>query len=145
MSSNIMTDFTIGEVSKRSGLSASAIRYYEAESIVPKPARRNGRRIYDEDWMNRLGIVLIAQEAGFSLKEIRNLTRQLGNSGSSSSEQLQHAARCQLQTLNDRKVRIQQMEQLLEGLLHCHCHSLDKCGQIALRLVSPTGGKTTAS
>lgn len=37
-----MTDFTIGEVVKRTGIAASAIRYYESVGVVPKPARKSG-------------------------------------------------------------------------------------------------------
>lgn len=64
----------IGELAKRSGLSASRIRFYEASGLV-QPAERqaNGYRHYGDDTLWILEIISGAQNAGFSLSEIRTL------------------------------------------------------------------------
>lgn len=130
-----MVDFAIGEVVKRTGLAASAIRYYESVGVVPKPNRKNGRRVYDENWMKRLGIVLLAQEVGFSIKEIRQLVHQFAMTKSPPSKRWQKVAKEKLDELAAQKQHIQQMQQLLEKLLLCSCPTIEDCGDIALKYI----------
>jgi MerR family redox-sensitive transcriptional activator SoxR len=68
-----MTAMTIGEVARRSGLRPSAIRYYEALGLLPKPPRAGGRRRYDDDVLKRLAMVRFAKHVGFSVEEVKLL------------------------------------------------------------------------
>src|SRR6266581_1760776 len=68
-----MEELTIGEVAKRAGIRASAIRYYESVEVLPAPSRINGRRRYDSRVLERLAVIQIAQQAGFTVAEIRTL------------------------------------------------------------------------
>jgi len=62
----------IGEVARRSGLSASRIRFYEARNLIPPSARQdNGYRDYPEPIVSTLQFIAGAQRLGFSLSEIR--------------------------------------------------------------------------
>ncbi len=62
----------IGEVARRSGLSASRIRFYEARNLIPPSARQdNGYRDYSEPTVSTLQFIAGAQRLGFSLSEIR--------------------------------------------------------------------------
>lgn len=64
----------IGELAKLSGLSASRIRFYEAEGLITAVERSaNGYRDYAEDAVWMLEIISSAQRAGFSLEQIRHL------------------------------------------------------------------------
>lgn len=68
--------YPISEVARRTGFNASAIRYYEAEGIVPEPARTaSGYRVYDERAVDRLVLVSRAKELGCTLQEIRELVQ----------------------------------------------------------------------
>ena len=68
-----MAQWSISEIGRKVGLRASAIRYYEQIGIL-EPARRvSGRRHYDDRVLYRLAVVRRAQEAGFTLDEIRQL------------------------------------------------------------------------
>src|SRR5262249_56921777 len=64
---------TIGEVARRSGKSASTIRYYEEIGLISPPERISGRRRYPTEIVRELAIVETAQRAGLSLGEIRLL------------------------------------------------------------------------
>ncbi|WP_442953881.1 MerR family transcriptional regulator [Pararhizobium sp.] len=65
-------DMRIGDLARRSGLSASRIRFYEARSLIPPSARRdNGYRDYPEQALSTLQFIAGAQRLGFSLSEIR--------------------------------------------------------------------------
>ncbi|MBK8196960.1 MAG: MerR family transcriptional regulator [Acidobacteria bacterium] len=64
----------IGELSERSGLPASRIRYYEANGLLPAADRApNGYRDYDAAMVDRLRTIDLAKSLGFSLDEIARL------------------------------------------------------------------------
>ena len=60
----------IGEVAERSGVPASALRYYEEIGLIRSEARRGLRRQYDPDVLLRLSLIGLGKTAGFSLDEI---------------------------------------------------------------------------
>ncbi len=63
----------IGELSRRTGVAASRIRFYEKHSVLPKPTRgENGYRDYPELAVKMLKLIDSAQRLGFSLAEIRD-------------------------------------------------------------------------
>lgn len=61
---------SIGEVAARAGLRTSALRYYEAEGLLPADARVGGRRRYLPEAVERLTLIRFCQALGFSLAEI---------------------------------------------------------------------------
>ena len=64
----------IGELARRSGLSTSRIRFYEAKGLLNVASRKaNGYREYPADALMILGIIIGAQRTGFSLDEIRQI------------------------------------------------------------------------
>src|SRR5262249_61995938 len=63
----------IGELSRRSGVPATALRYWEQVGLFPKVPRVSGRREYGEESLRRVGLLLLAQECGFTLAEVRRL------------------------------------------------------------------------
>ena len=63
----------IGELAKRTGLSASRIRFYEAQGLISVTRRVNGYRAYSPEALVALNIIISAQDAGFTLEEIRRL------------------------------------------------------------------------
>lgn len=63
----------IGELATRSGLAPSRIRFYEASGLINAQRLANGYRSYPEQALQTLGIIGCAQQAGFSLDEIRRL------------------------------------------------------------------------
>ncbi len=68
-----MEELTIGEVARRTGLQTSAIRYYESIGLLPAPRRVNGRRRYDPDIFQRLGLIQLARHADFRIGELQGL------------------------------------------------------------------------
>ena len=63
----------IGEVARRSGLPASALRYYEARGLIASTGRRGLRRTFDDGVLERLALIALGQAAGFSLGEIARM------------------------------------------------------------------------
>jgi DNA-binding transcriptional MerR regulator len=65
-----MSDLDINEVARRSGVPASALRYYEEKGLVASVGRRGLRRTFDRNVLERLAMIALGREAGFSLDEI---------------------------------------------------------------------------
>ena len=63
----------IGELATRSGLTRSCIRFYEAQGLISVTRRANGYRAYSAEALTALNIITSAQDAGFTLEEIRRL------------------------------------------------------------------------
>ncbi len=124
-----MEEMTIGEVAKRAGIRASAIRYYESVEVLPAPQRTNGRRRYDSHVLERLAVIQIAQQAGFSVAEIRTLFNGF-TPETPASARWEALAQQKLVEVDALIRRAQAMKRLLEeGLLRCRCLTLDECAQ----------------
>ena len=122
-----MSEYSIGEVAELSGLAASAIRYYESAGVVPKPQRRNGRRIYTEKSLRSLALTIVMKESGFSIKETKQMVDQINGNKSSFSQGFKKAAQAKLEELEMQRVRIDQMQRILKVGLGCTCTSIDDC------------------
>ena len=116
----------IGEVAKRAGIAASTLRYYEEIGLIPPPKRISGQRDYDEPVFVVLGVIRLAQRAGFHLSEIRQLMHGLG-SDVPMSVGWRHIAERKLvevrQTIQENQARLK----MLEASLTCECAGLNDC------------------
>jgi MerR family transcriptional regulator, redox-sensitive transcriptional activator SoxR len=70
---DLMSSLSIGEVARRSGKAASAIRYYESIGLLPPARRESGRRFFPEETVRTLHVIDTARSAGLTLEEIRKL------------------------------------------------------------------------
>jgi DNA-binding transcriptional MerR regulator len=61
----------INEVYKRTGIAASALRFYEEKGLIKSAGRRGLKRLFPESVLERLAVISLARDAGFSLAEIR--------------------------------------------------------------------------
>ena len=69
-----LQDFSIGNLSQRTGVGIETIRYYEKVRLLPKPPRtQGGHRLYSNEHSKRLLFIRRSRELGFSTEEIRNL------------------------------------------------------------------------
>lgn len=116
---------TIGEVARRSGMAASAIRYYEELKILPAPRRAGGRRIYDERILNLLAVVAFARRTGFTLEEVRELLAGKG---------WRRLAIKKLAVLAAQIARTRAMMRLLRRIERCRCADFDECGRKLRRI-----------
>jgi DNA-binding transcriptional MerR regulator len=117
---------TIGEVARESAVAASAIRYYEQEKVLPKPARVGGRRVYDRSILDRLALIDRAKAVGFTLGETRHLMQGFGD-GRPPSERWRPLAIRKIAELDELARKIAAMRELLERT--CSCRDLGECGR----------------
>jgi len=121
---------TIGEVAAKAGIRPSALRYYESVGVLPRPQRVNGRRRYDGEMfrgvLDRLAVVSIAQQAGFSVAEIRTLLDGFSDE-TPPSERWRVMAHEKLPEVEILIERAQGMKRVLERGLGCECLSIADC------------------
>jgi MerR family transcriptional regulator, redox-sensitive transcriptional activator SoxR len=127
--------FTIGEVAKRAGLNVSAIRFYEAEGLLPEAQRVAGQRRYGDETLSRLGIIDVAKRAGFSLEEIRVLL-DASDKGEPAHNQLQELAQRKLPEVDELIRRAEIVRAWLTTATGCGCDTFDAC---ALFSDAPSG------
>jgi MerR family redox-sensitive transcriptional activator SoxR len=117
---------SIGEVAKRTGVRTSALRYYEEAGILPAPARVGGRRQYDSDIIHRIDVLRFAQQAGFTLEEIKTLFHGVGGE-TPLSARWRSLARKKLHELDLLAERVQRMRRALQLGLNCGCIRIEDC------------------
>jgi MerR family copper efflux transcriptional regulator len=103
----------IGHVARQVGVQPSAIRYYEAQGILPPPTRWPNRyRIYSEEAVKLLLFIKRAQALGITLKEIKPLLH-LATQGQQPCQQVKKIARNHLRDINE---KIRELEALRNEL-----------------------------
>lgn len=119
------TLLTIGQVAAQAGVRTSTIRYYESVGVLAEPERVGGQRRYPPGIVTRLAFVGVAQQAGFSLDEIRELLD--GSEQDRASERLQSLAERKLPDVEGLIARAEAMKGWLEAAGNCECPTLDVC------------------
>jgi MerR family redox-sensitive transcriptional activator SoxR len=128
-----MPQLSISEVARQVGLRTSAIRYYEEIGILAPARRVSGQRRYDDTVLYRLAVVRRAQEAGFTLDEIRQLFFGFVPS-TPISQRWKKIAERKMVELDARIEQIQSMRTLLKKLQSCcECETVERCGVGILR------------
>jgi MerR family transcriptional regulator, redox-sensitive transcriptional activator SoxR len=116
---------TIGDLSRRTGVPQSALRYYESVGLMRAPARVSGRRVYDPNAVTQVQVISAARELGFGVREIRTLVEQ--QSAASITDRWRALARRKLPELTALIDRAGRMKQMLETGLHCGCARIEDC------------------
>ena len=119
---------TIGEVAERSGVAASALRYYEREGLIPRADRRGGKRVWRDDVLDRLALIAVAKAAGFTVAEIQTLLAGLARRAPPGARWRALAAR-KLGELEARRAEVERMKRVLEALSRCECPTLEDCSR----------------
>ncbi|HLU10928.1 MAG TPA: MerR family transcriptional regulator [Oceanobacillus sp.] len=121
-----MAELSISEVAQRAGLRPSALRYYEEIGLLTPTRRIGGRRHYDESVLEKLAVIQTAQQAGFTLAELRILLNDVLDAASPSTRWHDLIQR-KLQEMNTLLQNVQNMKRLLEDIMDCDDASLAEC------------------
>lgn len=117
----------IGDLARRTGLSVSAIRFYEAKGLV-EPLRTSGnqRRFLRSD-IRRLSFILIAQKLGLSLGEIEDALADLPQGRTPNAADWKKISGEVRQRIDAQIAALEKVREDLDGCIGCGCLSLKKC------------------
>ncbi|WP_334484817.1 helix-turn-helix domain-containing protein [Bradyrhizobium algeriense] len=123
----------IAEVARRSGVPASTLRFYDEKGLIQSVGRQGIRRLFDLGVLERLSLIALGRNAGFSLEEIGNM---FGPDGRPRIDRTKLAAKA-----SERDRTIRKLIALRDGLLHaaeCPARSHMECStfQRMLRIAS---------
>lgn len=118
---------TIGELSRRTGIAVSAIRFYEDRGLIA-PARTSGnqRRFIRSD-IRRVSFILIAQRLGLALAEIEEQLTALPHSRAPTLSDWQAISRGMRGQIDERIRLLTRARNQLDQCIGCGCLSLQKC------------------
>jgi MerR family redox-sensitive transcriptional activator SoxR len=116
----------IGELARRTGVNASAIRYYERVGLLAPPHRKSGQRRYPEEALHRVLLICFAGEMGFTLAEIKLFLTGL-RENVPVGPRWKGLAQRKIKAVERTIERSRRLKSLLEHLLECRCGSLQIC------------------
>jgi MerR family redox-sensitive transcriptional activator SoxR len=118
---------TIGELARRTGLSVSAIRFWEEKGLVEALRTRGGQRRFLRSDIRRLSFALIAQQLGFSLEAIGRELAVLPQGRTPTAADWAKISRGFRRQLDERIAAMERMRDRLDNCIGCGCLSLRKC------------------
>jgi MerR family redox-sensitive transcriptional activator SoxR len=126
------TELTIGAVSERSGVAASALRFYESEGLIHSTRTDGGQRRYARDALRRVSFIRVAQQVGLSLDEIRDALASLPQNRTPTARDWQRLSTSWRPRLDHQIAMLERLRDRLSGCIGCGCLSLKFC-----RLLNP--------
>lgn len=121
------TGLAIGDLSARTGLAVSAIRFYETHDIIKPVRNAGGHRRYGRSDIRRLSFVMAAQKLGFSLSEIAPHLRRLPDHKAPSKADWTRISRAFRRDIDTRIADLEDLRDKLDGCIGCGCLSLKSC------------------
>ena len=118
---------TIGDLARRTGLSVSAIRFYEARGLVSAARTSGNQRRFPRSEIRRLSFALIAQRLGLTLAEIETELATLPQGRPPSRDDWNAISQRVRGALDARIAMLEKTRELLDGCIGCGCLSLDRC------------------
>ncbi len=121
------SEMTIGQMAKRTGLAVSAIRYYETEGLISANRNRGGHRRFARAQVRRVSFILIAQQFGLTLPQIKAVFSELPDNRTPTAKDWAKISKGLRVYLDERIAKLTQMRDSLDGCIGCGCLSLDAC------------------
>ncbi len=123
---------TISEVSRRSGVAASALRFYEEKGLIKSERAGSGHRRYQRVVLRRIAFIVFAQRIGMTLDEVAIELAKLPQGRVPEGNDWAKLSSSWTGRIDERIAELQRLRAGLTGCIGCGCLSLDKC-----RLTNP--------
>ena len=118
---------SIGEVADRTGVSVSALRFYEAEGMVAPTRSPGGQRRYPRDVLRRVAFIRVAQRVGLTLDDIRGALATLPEQRTPTAADWARLSRAWRDRLDERIRLLEHVRDELSSCIGCGCLSLQAC------------------
>jgi MerR family redox-sensitive transcriptional activator SoxR len=120
-------ELSIGEVAARSGVSASALRFYERQGLIASTRTDGNQRRYDRAVLRRIAFVQAGRAAGVTIAEIHEALDGLPTRRTPSREDWERLSNRWRDDLDARIETLQALRDRLTTCIGCGCLSIDKC------------------
>ncbi|WP_193106269.1 redox-sensitive transcriptional activator SoxR [Brachybacterium sp. FME24] len=118
---------TIGEMSRRTGVAASALRYYEDIGLIATVRTSGNQRRYARHMLRRVSLISVAKRLAMPLSDVHDAFGEVPMDRTPSHGDWQKASRRWKRQLEDRRRGIERLEHELTGCIGCGCLSLKAC------------------
>ncbi|MET3367556.1 UNVERIFIED_CONTAM: MerR family redox-sensitive transcriptional activator SoxR [Jeotgalibacillus campisalis] len=118
---------TIGELSERSGVSASALHFYERNGLIEAERTAGNQRRYRRDTLRRVAFIKTSQRVGLPLKDIREALESLPDGRTPTKRDWSRLSLRWRKELDERIAALQHLRNDLDGCIGCGCLSLKSC------------------
>ena len=120
-------ELTVGEVAARSGVTVSALHFYERKGLIRSARTRGNQRRYAREVLRRVALIQVAQELGIPLAEVGAVLAALPNRRAPSRADWERISRRWAVDLDRRIALLQALRSRLAGCIGCGCLSIDRC------------------
>ena len=118
---------TIGAVASRSGVAASALRYYEERGLISSERAGSGHRRYPRAVLRRIAFIVFAQRIGLTLEEIADELSRLPPDRAPNRRDWSRLSRTWTERIDGRIAELERLRAGLTECIGCGCLSLDRC------------------
>ncbi|MEJ7797579.1 MAG: redox-sensitive transcriptional activator SoxR [Solirubrobacteraceae bacterium] len=118
---------TIGDVAKRSGVAASALRYYEERGLITSQRAGSGHRRYPRPVLRRIAFIVFAQHIGLTLEEIGTELAKLPPDRAPTRRDWSRLSSTWTSRIDRRIAELERLRLGLTECIACGCLSLDRC------------------
>jgi MerR family redox-sensitive transcriptional activator SoxR len=118
---------TIGQISRRSGVAASALRFYEQRGLLWSNRTASGHRRYPRTSLRRIAFIVFAQRIGLTLEEVAAELQKLPGSDAPTAAQWSQLSGRWRERIDERIAELQRLRDSLSECIGCGCLSLAKC------------------
>jgi MerR family transcriptional regulator, redox-sensitive transcriptional activator SoxR len=120
-------ELTIGELSSRSGVATSALRFYEARGLIGAHRNSGNQRRYDRATLRRVALIQAGRAAGIPLEEIRATLETLPSQRTPTRRDWERLSRGWRADIDLRIATLQALRNRLTTCIGCGCLSIDRC------------------
>jgi MerR family redox-sensitive transcriptional activator SoxR len=118
---------TISEVSKRSGVAASALRFYEERGLLQSVRTGSGHRRYPRVALRKIAFIVFAQRVGLTLDEVGSELAKLPSGRVPDGSDWAQLSSGWTARIDERIAELTRLRENLTGCIGCGCLSLDRC------------------
>jgi MerR family redox-sensitive transcriptional activator SoxR len=119
---------TVGEMTRRTGVAASALRFYEELGLIAAERTAGNQRRYARHMLRRVSLITVAKRLGIPLADVQATFDDVPLDRPPSHADWQRASRRWKRLLEERRQGIERLERELTGCIGCGCLSMRACG-----------------
>src|SRR5687767_4499736 len=127
LAAGVSTLLTIGETARRSGVAASALRFYEERGLIHSERAGSGHRRYRRPVLRRIAFIVFAQRIGLTLEEIRVELDKLPPDRAPTRRDWSRLSSTWSERIDQRIAELERLKAGLTECIGCGCLSLDRC------------------